>query len=238
MRCCSRSTTSRGRLAAGLALAILLWAPAGAAVDERDVRDAITAAVARQVGPQATVSVRELEVRLQADAGGSVFATLPPDAKAGVPMRVLLKAMRADGRATRFGEAQCVVDVSLPGVRMKRAVARGGILDGTAAETVVVDTRGWSLRALPTDVAGARAVVDLAAGQVVRRGMVVPAPLVRTGEPVTLAVVAGSLRVEARGVALQDGRLGDLVRVVNPDTGRRVPARVVGRGSVEVRHGT
>jgi flagella basal body P-ring formation protein FlgA len=37
---------------------------------------------------------------------------------------------------------------------------------------------------------------------------------------------------------MQGGRLGDVIRVVNPDTGRRLPARIVGPGAVEVRHGT
>jgi flagella basal body P-ring formation protein FlgA len=241
MRCCSRSTTSRSsRVAAAglLVLAAALAGPARAEVDEADVRRAIAAAVARVVGSEGRVTVRDLDVRLRPDAAGSVFAALPGNARAGQPMRVLLKVRHADGRSSRFGEAQCVVDVSLPGVRARRPITRGAELGPGDVEPVRVDASGWILRPLPVDVEGARAAVDLAAGQVIQRGMIVPAPLVRSGEPVTLAVVAGSLRVETRAVATQPGRLGEQVRVINPDTGRRLSARVVGRGAVEVRHGT
>ena len=239
MRCCSRSTTWRGSLAAGLLLATMAQAaPAHAAVEDEFVRTAIRVAVERQVGAGATVLVRDLRVRLAATAAGSVFATLPADARAGAPMRVVLKVMAATGRSTRFGDADCVVDVSLPGLRTRRAIARGQRLADEDVEPVRVDAGGWVLRPLPVEVTRARAVVDLPAGQVIHRGWVVQAPLVQSGESVSLTVVAGSLRVETRGIAMQGGRLGEVIRVVNPDTGRRLPARIVGPGAVEVRHGT
>ena len=68
--------------------------------------------------------------------------------------------------------------------------------------------------------------------------MIVPAPLVRSGEAVTITVRAGGLQVQTRGVAAQAGRLGDVIRVVNADSGRRVSARVVGPAAVEVQYGS
>ncbi len=240
MRCCSRSTTSRGslRIAAVLAFAGWLLPSAAAAVDEQAVRRAIEAAVRRQVGEVASLAVRDLSIRGAGDAEGSVFVSLPADARAGVPLRVHLKVMRPDGRAARFGEAQCVLDLRLRGVRTRRAIGRGEAIAAADVESLDVDAAGWGLRPLPTEVAGARAVTDLPAGQVVQRQMVVPAPLVRSGEAVTITVRAGGLQVQTRGVAAQAGRLGDVIRVVNADSGRRVSARVVGPAAVEVQHGS
>lgn len=237
MRCCSRSTTWRG--SALIALALVAALPSfGAGVDDRDVRSAIEAAVRKQVGEPAGLAIRDLRLRGTEALEGSVFVTLPADARAGVPVRVQVKVMRADGRAARFGEAQCVIDLRLHGARTRRAVGRGETLAAADVEPVTVEASGWVLRPLPTEVTGARVTTDVPAGQVLHRQMVVAAPLVRSGEAVTITMRAGGLQVETRGVAAQAGRLGELIRVVNADSGRRLSARVVGPAAVEVHHGS
>ena len=44
----------------------------------------------------------------------------------------------------------------------------------------------------------------------------------------------GGLTITARGISLSDGRLGRVITVVNPASDRRVQARVIGPGLVEV----
>jgi flagella basal body P-ring formation protein FlgA len=104
-------------------------------------------------------------------------------------------------------------------------------------ERADIDAKGLQLKALPTDLVGARALTDIAAGQVLHRSMVVPAPLVRTGDEVALTLRSGPIVVEGRGIAAQTGRLGDVIHVVSPETKRRIAARVTGRGLAEVQHG-
>lgn len=237
MRCWRRSTTLRGSALVLVALALALPAAAGAA-DEADVRAAIEAAVRRQVGERATVAVRDLRIRLRPGTEGSLFVSLPADARGGVPMRVVVKSVRADGRGARFGDADCTVDVTLPGARMRRPVARGSTLSADDVEIADVSAEGGLLKPLPVDVDGARAAVDLPAGQVLQRSMLVAGPLVRSGDDVVITVRAGALQVQTRGVAAQPGSLGQLIRVVTADSGRRLSARVVGRGAVEVQHGS
>jgi flagella basal body P-ring formation protein FlgA len=237
MRCCSRSTTWRASVLVAIALVLGVVAPS-AAVDEAAVGRAIASAARRLVGPSADVTVRELRLVRAEELEGSVFASLPADARAGVPLRVVLKVVRADGRATRFGEAHCVIVLALPGVRARRAVSRGETLEAGDVEAAVIDATGWPLRSVPVEVAGARAVVDIPAGQVLQKQMIVPAPLVRGGETVTITVRSGGLQVQTQGVASQPGRLGDVIRVVNAGSGRRLSARVVGPASVEVQHGS
>jgi flagella basal body P-ring formation protein FlgA len=208
-----------------------------AGISEETVRQAIVRAVERRVGPAARVSVRNLVVDLGNDADGSVFASVPSDTRAGVPARVPLKVRRADGRMTRYGEATCVIDVTVAGLRARRPVSRGRELLADDLEAAEVDVTGLPLLPPPGDLAGARAMVDIAAGQLIQRSMVVPAPLVRTGDEVAVTVRRGPVVVEGRGIAAQSGRLGDVIHVVNPGSRRRIAARVTARGSVEVEHG-
>lgn len=237
MRCCSRSTTWRASAVLACVLAAAFAAPAGATGDAA-VRNAIESAVRRLVGEPLAIEVRDLRVTVVDGLEGRVFVTLPVEARAGVPIRVQVKALGADGRAVRFGEAHCIVDLRLPAMRTRRAVSRGETIAAADVEAVEVDAAGWPLRALPVDVDGARAIADVPAGQVLRRQMLVTAPLVRSGEPVTVTFRAGGFEVQARGLAMQAGRLGELIKVVNPDSGRRLSARVVGPATVEVDHGS
>jgi flagella basal body P-ring formation protein FlgA len=218
-------------------LAIVAVTPVTAAVPEQDVRQAILRAVEHRIAVPATVGLRDLVVSLPADVDGSVFATVPPDARAGEPTRVVLKVVRSNGRTARYGEATCVIDLKLQGLRTTRPVAKGSDLGPDDLQRVEVDAAGWALRGLPLEVDAGRAVQDIAAGQVVQRPMVAPAPLVRAGDDVTLTFRIGPVVVEGRGVAIQAGRLGDVIHVVNPDSKRRITARVSGRGLVEVQHG-
>lgn len=238
MRCCLRSTTWAGSVLVVLALvAGIAVRPAVAMVSDEAVREAVARAVAQRVGTEARVVVRDLVVRLADGEAGSVFATIPGDAKAGAPVRVILKVLRDDGRASRFGEATCAIDVRMRGLRATRPIGRGEELAVADVEAVDVDATGLVLRPLPIDLQGARAVLDIAAGQVLNRSMVVPVPLVRTGDVVQLTLVSGDIVVEGRGIASQNGKLGDVIQVVAPDTKRRIAARVSGRGLAEVQHG-
>jgi flagella basal body P-ring formation protein FlgA len=56
-------------------------------------------------------------------------------------------------------------------------------------------------------------------------------------EVATIARVEG-LEIRSRAVATQSGELGDVIWVVNPDSRKRLRARVVGPGLVEVGHGS
>lgn len=63
-----------------------------------------------------------------------------------------------------------------------------------------------------------------------------PGPyLVRGGQPVLLRVSHGAVRITMRGEALQNGRVGDVVRVRNTDSRQTVIGTVAADGVVEVR---
>lgn len=86
----------------------------------------------------------------------------------------------------------------------------------------------------PGQILGKEATRRLAAGTLVRASDVAEPRLVRRGEPVTLSIRSGSLLIRAQGRALNDGRKGDLVRVVALPTSRTLDGIVEGSGAVRL----
>jgi flagella basal body P-ring formation protein FlgA len=60
-------------------------------------------------------------------------------------------------------------------------------------------------------------------------------PLVRKGDVIDVMATLGLLHVSMKAIALQNGGLGDVVTVRNPESLKTVPALVVGESRVEVR---
>ena len=74
-------------------------------------------------------------------------------------------------------------------------------------------------------------------GRPIQMGSVAPPMVVVRNDTVTMLLQHGALSVTARGRAMEDGAVGDRIRVVNVDSSRVVDARVVGPGTVVVRIG-
>ena len=78
--------------------------------------------------------------------------------------------------------------------------------------------------------------VALAADQEIRADMVQspePAILVRRNEPVTIRIQRPGLTITAMGLALQEGRAGEPVKVRNADSSRVIVCKVNADGTVE-----
>lgn len=74
----------------------------------------------------------------------------------------------------------------------------------------------------------------LAAGAALTRDALMAGPVVRRGEAVTLVTAIGGLQVRAPGLALQDARPGDRVRVQNVNSLKVVEGRADKQGMIEV----
>jgi len=70
------------------------------------------------------------------------------------------------------------------------------------------------------EVAGLQAARAIEVNEILTQRSVDRPTLVRRGSPVTLVYETGSLRVEAGGVAEEGGKLGDLIQVKNPTSGK------------------
>ncbi len=220
-------------LVAGLAAGPTLraQAPAPVMTTADAMSRAIAEAVVARVGSGAEVTVRLASAVAPNWPGDVSAASIDPAARLGAPIFVtFLNGPAASLRVS--ADVRIVADY----VRASHALLSGQTI--TAADITpvrdVVPT--MPLRHLPTaaEVIGARAIRRLNAGDVVQAGFVMTPPVVQIGEPVTAIARIGDLEVAARFVAEDNGRIGDLIRIMNPDTRRTLRARIIKAGTVEV----
>jgi len=84
------------------------------------------------------------------------------------------------------------------------------------------------------DAVGNRTVRMIYPDTVLRTSMISMPPVVNRGDVVKIVASSGAMTITATGLVKEQGRKGDLVRVVNTDSKRIVTARVAGPGTVEV----
>lgn len=84
-------------------------------------------------------------------------------------------------------------------------------------------------------VIGLRARRPMTAGTPLSEAMVDKPVVVKRGATVTILVQIGEMVVAAGGVAMQEGREGELIRVQNLTSKRIVSARIVDRNTVQVK---
>jgi len=118
----------------------------------------------------------------------------------------------------------------------KRLIQRGTVIEADMLEEVtqtggnVDNSMLQSLR----DVLTAEAVRDLSAGQALRSSDIRRAILVKQGQLVTMNVGEKSgFLITVRVEALQDGRMGEQVKLKNTESGRQISGVVVGPNLVK-----
>jgi flagella basal body P-ring formation protein FlgA len=84
------------------------------------------------------------------------------------------------------------------------------------------------------ELAGLRVRRTVRAGDPLTRSHTERVPAVLRGGEITMVVVGGNLRISARGTALQNGGIGDRIRVRNADSGKVVYGKVVGSSTVRM----
>lgn len=117
-----------------------------------------------------------------------------------------------------------------------KAIHRGVLFDPSQVKSdrrsleAIMGTGPTSLGSLD----GARVKREIPAGSVLVNEMFELPILVKSGSLVTVRLVNGDLTITTRGMVTTDAALGQLVRVVNPDTHKAFAARVKGPDRVEV----
>lgn len=166
------------------------------------------------------------------------------------PARIVVRQIQGDGLGKRVS---VWVDLEVNGA-VYRSVPVW--LSVSAYRPVVVAQRGYAFREPLTtagfvveerEIAGVRgALLDasavanarsrrtIAAGAIVVAADVEPAPSVLAEQEVDVRVVSGSVAIDTRAIAEQEGSLGDIIRVRNPASTATYMARVVGSGKTQV----
>jgi flagella basal body P-ring formation protein FlgA len=121
-------------------------------------------------------------------------------------------------------------------VQVAKPVAFRGILKAEDLREQVCDIEDPRAEYFRTmaEAIGKTAKRALGPGELLSQTFVDEVSLVRNGETVKLLVESGSLRMTAQVRALQNGKLGDAIKVRNTDTDRVITAVVTGRGEVRV----
>lgn len=233
------AVTKRLAIFAAGALLALAVTGARAAESPRWLEDRVQAfLLARVADGPVRISVPPLdEFSLVDVAPDSVDVSIETDAAEPFtgPVPLTISIERDGKRLERHTVTAQVNDVAL-GVVAARALARGDVLreeDVTLAPIPNPRERRSVASALE-EVIGKRVRRNLDAGAPLRRAWLQEVPLVKRGEPVRLTISRGQLRIESTGIARQDGKAGEIVRVENPNSHREVIGRVGEDGVVHV----
>ena len=81
---------------------------------------------------------------------------------------------------------------------------------------------------------GMQARRTLSIGDIITDGHVEKVPVVRRGDAIRLVARAGRMSMSAAGEAMQDGGIGDRIRVKNSDSGKVVYGHVLEDGAIQV----
>lgn len=233
MRCSDKSTTWRARAGAAAAIlaagVLVLQAETGCAGDA-----AMLAAVHETLGAGGAVRVTTASCSLPEGAQVDAAAA-EPGGRLGRPVR-----FRLLHQGRQVGYAIATVEGSVRHVRSRRALPVAAVLTGTDVEEVEGPLPGELLQPLPAiaDVIGLALARPLGAGDPVTSLAVKVPPAVRSGDRVVIRSVVGGVEAQAAGKALQTGRIGDVIRIVNAETKRPLRGRITGRGEVEVMYGS
>jgi flagella basal body P-ring formation protein FlgA len=128
------------------------------------------------------------------------------------------------------------ISVSQEVVVAAERIGRGRMLDGSAVRIEKRPLSSVSSQPFTSlgGVLGAVSRLEIPAGTVLSGSMVETPPIVKGGQMVSVRVVSGGLLIMGSGQILQDGRAGQLVRVLNTKSQRDFLARVVAPDLVEV----
>ncbi len=197
---------------------------------------AIAAAIRARMGDSAEVSVESVS-RLAAPATAPFDAVLDPAAAVGVPSRVVFRSRSATTDwPIPVGGVTVVLRVAVDHVHATRAIARGRAVEDGDVVTARHDLPRGALRPFPAlaSIVGGVATRDLKEGACVAAAAVAPQPVVRPGAAVTGLLRIDGVEVRALLVAMDSGKIGGRIRVMNPDSRRTFRARIVTRDLVEI----
>lgn len=239
MRCWRRSTTS------SVSLTVLLLSSAGWAAAPDHASDlasaAIVEAVQARLGEGAEVRLESLQLQVASEPTARVSAMPDPAGRLGRSMRFVLYepgTTTPRARRSRIGYAEAIVRVSQEYVTVARRVPGGTVLSEQDIVVLTGDVGDGRIERLPrsSEAIGARTRRALEPGVPIVAGALTIQPLVKSGDQVVTVARIGAIEARGRAVAAQRGEFGDVIRLVNRESGRRLRGRVVARGQVEVMH--
>ena len=150
-------------------------------------------------------------------------------------MKAGLAALRfACGLFIALGAPAAAEDMRAPSP--KRIIYPGDTITQDMLIETPIEARSHSgpVALAPEDVVGMTSSQTLLPGQSIPMSALRPPRVVRAGAAVSMIYIDGGLEITASGDALQDGVVGETVKLRNEDSGVTVTGRVRADGSVLV----
>ena len=165
--------------------------------------------------------VEPLDVEFSGDPERTARATLLVSCQSERPWRMFLKAN---------------VKITAQGWVAARPIGRGEQLDQDMLERtdVVINQRRRSGYTDPDNMIGMNARRAINAGTAITPDMLSAPEAVARGDRVIISAGNGVFSIQTRGEAVNGGKVGEQISVINENSGRRVRARIVEPGRVEV----
>jgi flagella basal body P-ring formation protein FlgA len=141
-----------------------------------------------------------------------------------------------DGKQVRNVPVSGKITLRQAVVKAARKINPGQVLSKEDV-TLVAEQSGQLNKDLLTnldDAVGKKSVRSIQPGQPVTSQMIEDPPVVKKGNRVVIQAQSDVIKVSAQGKVMEDGRMGEQVRVVNIGSGKEVFATVKGPGLVEV----
>lgn len=230
------------------ALFLLMAALAAFSVQaETGAASQVLAAVAQQQDARLEALARSkgwqgLEHRLESQVLGETDSLTP----CSRPLSVTAEATLPDPLARQRYRVKCPagwqrVVVSQASVRLPVLVSRVAIERNATLEVSQLERKVMPLERLrqgfhqdPAEVVGQSARRSLRAGQVIGPASLAPPVLVRRGQRLTVLATAGGLSASVEAEALEDGRLGERIKLRNTSSRKPLEAKVTGPGQVQL----
>ena len=136
-----------------------------------------------------------------------------------------------DGRSTRVtGTARVVVSVPVPARRVGRGetLSEADLTDSEMPAAII----GPEVLTDLADIIGKEARRPLLSGRPVPSASLIEPRAVRKGEKVLISFTDGGLNLSAPGKAMEDGAIGDMVRVINANSNKAITVVVEAEGRV------
>lgn len=121
-------------------------------------------------------------------------------------------------------------------VTTTRAVRRGALLDPellAIEERDITSLKHGSFASLD-ELSGMRAGRPIGSGVIVSHRHAEPVPVIHRGDGITMSVTSGNMSLLASGEALQDGGVGERIRVRNIDSGKVIYGVIIDADMIRI----
>ncbi|MEO5368279.1 MAG: flagellar basal body P-ring formation chaperone FlgA [Magnetococcus sp. WYHC-3] len=150
--------------------------------------------------------------------------------------QVLDLSLLVNGQAVERIRPTVVLQQRVVVAKARRALRRGETISDADLvwEEELMTRPAPGLVATREDILGKAAARGIRAGQPIQLGWLDMPVAVERGQSTLVVLETGGLRIRTIGVALDSGRVGDLITVRNPDSQLRYQARVEAPGQARV----